>query len=215
MKILKLQNIKNQINLKKRFLYSMNDMNGLGAHGMWGFSTAKDLLIPRNESMKQKQDEVPIHILLMNTSDPSNIISTISKSTCSNNDNNRPLHFYILEWPAEATARQLLLLYIFMDVKIPIRNRAALFLEVFGNCLIKESTEDYIEKVGKCLTEMVYESVEEDDGLGCVIDFSMLKFKERDALEVVFKSWKKSVAFDVVKYRDYRLRGHFRDRYDW
>ena len=188
----------------------MNNVNGLGAHGMWGFSTTKDLLTLSKENINQKEDDEPIHILLLNTSDPRHIFSTISK----NQFNNRPLYFYILESPIEATARQLLLLYIFMDVEISIRNRAALFLEVFGNCLIKERTEDYIEKVGKCLTEMMHDT-QEENGLGSMIDFSLLKFKERDALEVVFKSWRKSVDFDVINYRDYRLRGHFRDRYDW
>ncbi len=47
-----------------------------------------------------------------------------------------------------------------------------------------------------------------------VIDFSNLKFKERDEVEDVFSSWYKCHAFDIEKLRDQRLRHHFQTRYD-
>jgi len=45
--------------------------------------------------------------------------------------------------------------------------------------------------------------------------FHWLKQKERDEMELVFKSWKVDEPFNVVELRDHRLRGYYGDRYDW
>ena len=46
------------------------------------------------------------------------------------------------------------------------------------------------------------------------MDFSTLKFKERDDLEEVVSSYYENHPFDIEQQRDMRLRAHFKDRYD-
>ena len=46
------------------------------------------------------------------------------------------------------------------------------------------------------------------------MNFSTLKFKERDELEDVVSSYYENHPFDIEKLRDDRLRSHFRERYD-
>ena len=41
-----------------------------------------------------------------------------------------------------------------------------------------------------------------------------LKFKERDALEDVISSYYSSHDYDIERYRDTRLRAHYKERYD-
>ena len=42
-----------------------------------------------------------------------------------------------------------------------------------------------------------------------------MKFKDRDDLEEIFSSYLKNHIYDIEKLRDHRLRGHFKDRYDF
>jgi dynein assembly factor 3 len=42
-----------------------------------------------------------------------------------------------------------------------------------------------------------------------------MKFRDRDDLEEIFSSYLKNHVFDIEKLRDHRLRGHFKDRYDF
>lgn len=46
------------------------------------------------------------------------------------------------------------------------------------------------------------------------MNFSTLKFKERDDLEEVISSYYENHPFDIEQQRDMRLRAHFKDRYD-
>ena len=47
-----------------------------------------------------------------------------------------------------------------------------------------------------------------------LINLSELKFKERDALEDIFSSYYSAHEYDIEKYRDTRLRAHFKERFD-
>lgn len=62
---------------------------------------------------------------------------------------------------------------------------------------------------------MASETADASDFLSEVLDFSCLKFKERDELENVLHGWKDSVPFDVPQLRDDRMRGYYRARYEY
>lgn len=47
------------------------------------------------------------------------------------------------------------------------------------------------------------------------IDISNLNFREKDEITEIFKAYDLRVPFDIEKYRDDRLRYHFKDRYDF
>lgn len=105
----------------------------------------------------------------------------------------RTRQFYVNDSPPEVLARHLLLLYIVMDWEIPIRQRCNLFLEVFGNAMVQLRTAGYIAQAGRALVDVV---CNQSGLLGDISDFSLLKFKDRDALERVFKLWDERVPFD-------------------
>jgi len=191
----------------------MEVINGIGFHSMWGFSPSKDLL-NLCENSNSTTDEHPISILLLQPCDPRHIIHTIAHRHRSfeTSENPRPIHFYVFERQPEVIARLILLLHIFLD-ELPIRQRASLFLEVYGNSLLQERTEVYVEKAGKLLQQLVIGN-EYDGHLGKMVDFSFLKQKEVDALYEVFGFWKREKEFDAVTLRDQRLRAYYGDRFD-
>lgn len=56
------------------------------------------------------------------------------------------VELHVLDNNAASTARHLLLLSIALDSRLSLRNRTEAFLEVYGNCLIQEKTQLYINE---------------------------------------------------------------------
>lgn len=48
-----------------------------------------------------------------------------------------------------------------------------------------------------------------------IVEWDTLKFKDRDEIEDVFSSWLKCHVFDIEKMRDQRMRGFYKERYDF
>jgi dynein assembly factor 3 len=177
---------------------------------MWGFSPSLDLLHESGYT-SSTVDDSPINILLMNACDVRHILKTLSHRRRHSSLSTRPIHFYLLDNPVEVLARHMLLLHVITDWEIPIRQRAILFLEIFGNSLVTDRTARYIESAGADLVRLV---CDQPSALSDIVNLSHLKFRDRDAMESAFKSWKTAEAFDVVGLRDTRLRHYYGDRYD-
>ena len=90
-----------------------------------------------------------------------------------------------------------------LDFEVPIRQRANVFLEIYGNARVQERTARYIEQLGQSLRSLVA------DGTGTLglVSLEHLKYRERDVLESVFKSYMRQDDFDMTTLRDHRLRG--------
>ena len=191
-----------------------NIKGGIGVHSHWGYGPSQNLMDFCSGSLPESNND-EINILLVQPCDPRHIIHTISQQCYERSKGQcRPIRFYIIEPQIEILARTVLLLNIFLSRKIPIRHRAALFLEVYGNTLIQEKTESIVNEMGKALINMVY-GEESNVTLGNILDLSALKQRDRDALVDTFKSWGTDVMFDITNLRDHRLRGYYQDRYDW
>ncbi len=94
--------------------------------------------------------------------------------------------------------------------------RADLFLDLFGNALVRQRTQDYLDQLWRELVRMVTQDKRcALSGLRDIVDVSLLKFKERDQLESIFQSWASALPFDIEKTRDNRLRYHYKDKYDF
>lgn len=210
----------------------MSIVTSIGHHGFWGYSSTFDFLSVL-ESFVDDSDE-PLSILLVDPGDIRHIISTITRRRRSKNIKcrTRPIHFYLLEYPSvEPLARQILLLEVINDfgwsnfinhiyntnsdsrilAEIPLRQRATVFLEIFGNIKVQDRTSKYIEQLGNQLRSLV------TDGTGrleAIVDLSLLRFKEKDALESIFRSYARSTSFDIDKLWYHRCQGHYGDRYD-
>jgi Domain of unknown function (DUF4470) len=102
---------------------------GLGPHAMWGFAPALDLL----SQLPEKTEAASI--LLLQPGDPGHILKTVSSRR--RHPGARKLDIYLWDTPPEVLARHLLLLQVAHDWEVPIRQRAAVFLEIFGNSALQ------------------------------------------------------------------------------
>jgi hypothetical protein len=100
-------------------------------------------------------------------------------------------------------ARHLLLLAIACDWELPVRQRAAVWLEVYGNSSVQSRTARYVSQKRLALIDLLCNQAGPPP-LGSLVDFESLRFKARDELEYIFKSWADDVPFDVETLRDYR-----------
>lgn len=90
-----------------------------------------------------------------------------------------------------------------------------LFFDLYGNCLVRQKSQQYVDQMLREFARLVTQDKRCKTAVGKMVDLSLLKFKERDELEDVFKSWSSKVPFDIEKYRDQRLRYHYKERYDY
>ena len=187
--------------------------NGLGAHCMWGFSPALDVQEAYNEASgvgaTDAMSTEPLNVLLAHTGDVRHFVKTVAQRR---RQPRRPIHFYVVERPLAVLARNLLLLQILHEWEIPIRQRSHLFLEVFGNCLVQDRTAKLVAFKAGELIELLCDG---RGDLADIVDFSLLKYRERDELEAVLKAWGYAVPYDMAGLRDRRMRSLYSDRYDF
>jgi dynein assembly factor 3 len=185
----------------------MDIIKAMGHYGFWGASSPFDFMNIVNQSSFET-DTDPLNILLISPGDIRHILTTLSRRR--RQKRMRPVNFYILESNCELLAREILLFEIILDFEIPIRQRANLFLEVFGNIKVQERTARYLEIAGNNLRSLVATGI---GSLG-VVDISHLRYRDKDRLEDCFKSYSRLVPFDIGNYREHRMRGLYADRYD-
>jgi dynein assembly factor 3 len=90
--------------------------------------------------------------------------------------------------------------------------RMELWLELYANAMIQEKSHGMLVELIKQLLRLF---VSEDGPLATYVDLEHLKYKDRDDIEKVIKWWKNtSEPFDMITYRDTRLRSHTATRYD-
>jgi dynein assembly factor 3 len=184
----------------------------IGIHGFWGLSASFDCLEAFEGLGRWSGQQDVIRILLVQPGDIRHILTTLTRKLRKMRFNQvlPSIHFYLLEFPIEVLSRDIALLDIFTDFEIPIRQRANLFLEVYGNSQVQDRTSRYLDRLGERLCAMI--------ASGCstygLFDFSMLKYRERDELEAVLRSYSRSTIFDVESLRNQRMRGYYTDRYD-
>lgn len=94
------------------------------------------------------------------------------------------------------------------------RERSDIFLEVFGNTFLRESTSQYIDIVIPFLDDLIAKETKHVSALNQLIDLKELRFKDRDEMTEVIRSWHSYHEFKIEKLRDQRLRHHYGTRYD-
>lgn len=188
----------------------------IGQHCFWGASATFDAVEALQNAFETVDDAgcdatAPINILLLQPGDIRHIIETISRRRRHRKgiDALRPLHFYLMEQPCEVLARDILLLQLLTDFEVPIRQRATIFLEIYGNCRVQERTSRYIEQLAHPLRTIATSGTHLS-----LVDLSHLRYRERDQLEAIFKTYRHHAVYDIVSYREHRMRGLYADRYD-
>lgn len=109
----------------------------------------------------------------------------------------------------------MLQLAIINDTKLTKTERAELFLDIFGNSLTREKSQNYIDSQIKPFSQLITNDIKCPLSIRKICDFSTLKFKDRDDIEEIFKSWSSKVPYDIEKQRDKRLRHYYKENYDY
>ncbi|XP_019938726.2 dynein axonemal assembly factor 3 [Paralichthys olivaceus] len=187
---------------------------GAGWVSWWGFSPALDLL-----TAGPVRQEEEANVLLVGSADPRHILKTISGLRIEES-----VHVWVIESSMEVVARQLLLLYLALmpQESIGLNEKTEIYLEVFGNGEIRSQTEGILRHAASQLSLCVTETME--TAVHPCLNTALLKFKERDELARIFKSWiqsqssssssERSVPIFMSKAWDYRVRQHLGARYD-
>ena len=70
-----------------------------------------------------------------------------------------------------------------------MRERQELFLDIYGNILIREKSASYLNSVLKELIQVITEDSKCTSVLIDILNFSNLRFKDRDDIEDIFSSY--------------------------
>ncbi|XP_077359360.1 dynein axonemal assembly factor 3 [Festucalex cinctus] len=182
---------------------------GAGCINWWGFSPSRDLI-----SAGPVRHEGEVNVLLAGSGDPRHILKTVSGLRDED-----VLNVWLFENNMEVVARQMLLLYIALTPQdmMGLNEKTEMFLELFGNSVIRSPTDETMKRAAAQLLLHVSD-IPEADVHPC-FNTSLLKFKERDELARIFKSWmphsSSSIApLSISKAWDYRVRKHLGTRYD-
>uniref|UniRef100_A0A2K5RGV2 Dynein axonemal assembly factor 3 n=1 Tax=Cebus imitator TaxID=2715852 RepID=A0A2K5RGV2_CEBIM len=194
---------------------------GFGSVSWWGLSPALDLQAESPpvdpDSQADTVHSVPeLDVLLLGSVDGRHLLRTLSRAKLWPR---RRFNFFVLENNLEAVARHMLIFSLALEEpeKMGLQERSETFLEVWGNALLRPPVATFVRAQADLLAHLV----PEPDRLGEQLPWlslRALKFRERDALEAVFRFWaggeKGPEAFPMSRLWDSRLRHYLGSRYD-
>jgi len=191
--------------------------NGIGTIGWWGFSPALDLLGVAGPPPPGKVDmtgKSRRDVLIVGGCDPRHILKTMAMAK------RRPaeeIHFWVSESNMDVVARQLLLLALALEPSssIGLQDRTEIYLELFGNSLVRSKTSDYLIEKATLLTELVTDPEKMEQRFP-LVDISGLKFRERDDIEGILRFWRtpSPANFDMKEFWELRVRQYLKQRFD-
>lgn len=171
-------------------------MEALGFISLWGFTPAINCFA--NVDNVNVEDDTEINILLSETGgDARHLLKSITDILPLKKNRSQPINFYIHERQKENLGRLILFLTIVCETGISMRERMEIFLDIFGNCLIRDKTSTYLESITHELIQLVTEHEKCTSMLKGIFDFSTLKFKERDQLEDVLSGYLLAHKYDI------------------
>ena len=194
----------------------MDSINSLGFVSFWGHTPGINVLKGIEDIDMNKHDK-EINVLLSETGgDGRHLFKTLG-DLCIDVDDERtqPINIYVHEQKKENLARVLLFLTLFCETGMSVRERTEIFLDIFGNTLIRDRTSQYLDSIVPELIQLVTDDDKGTSVLKDILNFETIKFKDRDEIEEIVSSWLTCHPFDIEQLRDTRLRAHFGNRYDF
>lgn len=175
----------------------------------WGYTPALDL----HKELTITDDTKVINILTIGMADARHIIKTISQSYKYEKIR---YNFYVCEKWMEQVARQVLFFNILLEpeTELGLFERIRLFLELYGNTIIRPPVYRYLYKKASQLINVITDEAYAKKTMP-LFNFNCLKFRERDYMENIFKFWAKpKSSFNIQDAWDFRVRKALGTRYD-
>lgn len=122
----------------------------------WGYSPALDLR-HEWEWCKYKDFDSPkeLNMLLIGSADGRHILKTLAQTY--RHENKQRINFYVYEASLDLIARQVMLLTIALEPpeELGLQEKTRLFLELYGNSLLRSKTADFIARKSAQFVHMV------------------------------------------------------------
>eukprot|EP01012_Entosiphon_sulcatum_P039370 TRINITY_DN5180_c0_g1_i1.p1 TRINITY_DN5180_c0_g1~~TRINITY_DN5180_c0_g1_i1.p1 ORF type:complete len:491 (-),score=72.06 TRINITY_DN5180_c0_g1_i1:50-1522(-) len=184
--------------------------SGIGTDPLWGYGPALDLV--SNTSGLEE-----VNLLLIGAVDCRHILRTVAKLA-----RGKQLKITLYEPNLRSYARQLLFLHFLyeLDENSDLEDKTYTFLELLGNCKVRESTYAWVKATAKKLSHLLTssDSPETDapkELLSGRVHLRHLKSKERDFIEDQLLYWADETrGFSWENAWDERMRRDLAERYD-
>lgn len=122
-------------------------------------------------------DDRELNVLISETSDLRHVLKSLSDALPLETKRRHPVHLHIHEKNLECLGRDLLFLTIICETTLSKRERMELFCDLYGNTMLRDKTDAYLQGVVQELIQLVTEDERCPSVLTKLIDFSQMKFK--------------------------------------
>uniref|UniRef100_W8BLW9 Dynein assembly factor 3, axonemal n=1 Tax=Ceratitis capitata TaxID=7213 RepID=W8BLW9_CERCA len=176
--------------------------------------------LPNGEQEDGAADDAPstgrtLNVLLFGAGDPRHVIKTMAKMYQHKGSR---VNFYLLDGCIEIVARNMLLLGIALENPgtYNLIRKVHLFMDVYGNTLLRPPTHQYLMGKSKTMLKMVTDD-ELLHRLAPQLNIEGLRYRERDGLENAFNFLlpREGYVFNVQEYWSERVRRLLTTRYDY
>lgn len=197
-------------------------MNEIGFVNFWGITPSfnlfkSDIELLYNTKIQSESQPIEINILLINTNDIRFILQSIKDIVEYYDTKDIPykITYYVYENNLENISRDVLFLELIHTETLNIKEKVEYFLEIYGNTLLSEKVNLFIDTIYKNLIKLICDDKIHNTHIKELVSFKELSFKERDSLQEILSSYSKLVEYNIEKFRDDRVRFHYKDRYDY
>lgn len=119
-------------------------MEGLGFVMFWGYTPAINFFCSVDNIEIQKDDK-EINVLISETGgDARHIMKSLCDILPIENKRKNKINLYLHEKNKENLARTILFVTLFCETGISERERMEMYLDLYGNSLIRDKTADYL-----------------------------------------------------------------------
>lgn len=135
-------------------------MEALGFISYWGFTPSIDFFKGTNYELSssrkdqviaQDEDSRDINVLISECGDIRHLLRTLAENLPTKDGKKRTgtLNIYIHEKQRECLCRDILFLTLICEKQMSMRERQEMFLDIFGNSMIRDKSANYIENLVK------------------------------------------------------------------
>ncbi|KAG7163470.1 Dynein assembly factor 3, axonemal-like 1 [Homarus americanus] len=159
----------------------------------------------------ERGEKDTVQMLVAGAGDPRHLLLMLARKR----QHKKRLKVFLLEAHVELYARVLLLVGICLQQGLGLRERASLLLDLWSNLNLRPASRNYLELTAQKLSRAVTDATQYQALLG-MVSAENLKYRERDAIDAICRSWYTLTPkqYDPALCWDLRLRQLLRTRYD-